>query len=427
MSFLRNKRIIFTGLIVASSVAQAQQEEGFTIAPSIGYYNMDNKRGVENDPALSLGLGYQFDNPWAVEFVYLNADSKASTGGSSVDVDQFRLDGLYHLEQQDKLTPYLAAGVGTTDFSPGDNNPLVNAGGGVKYALNEALSLRADFRLIKDVEDHHLDNLTTIGLNYSFGKPTEKVMAMIEEKEPAMADDADEAKKKAEMEIAAIKADLADYRAKNADEDEDGVIDTNDQCLATPTGVAVDAAGCALDDDKDGVANHADMCLTTQSNVSVDAKGCALDDDNDGVANHLDMCANSAAGSKVDAKGCYIVLEGEKSVRLDVQFGNNSVVVEPKYFTQIEEVADFLTEYPNTNAVIEGHTDDRGSDSYNQAISEKRAQAIADVLVNSFNIDAGRVSAIGYGESKPLFNNDTASNREQNRRVTAVISTNVSE
>ncbi len=440
MSFLRNKCILLTSLIAASSVAQAQPEEGFTIAPSIGYYNMDNHRSVDNSTAFSLGLGYQFGNPWAIELVYVNADSE-TTSGSDIDVDQYRLDGLYHLEGSDLLTPYLAAGVGTTDFSSGPNNALINVGGGLKYALNDSLALRADVRLINDTEDHEFDNLTTVGLHYVFG-----------------------------------------VKDKVQDTDNDGVIDTNDQCLSTPSGVSVDAKGCALDDDKDGVANHIDQCLNTPSGVSVDVKGCALDDDKDGVANHidqclntpsgvsvdangcaldndkdgvinsldicpnsaagakvdtkgcaldddkdgvinsLDMCPNSAAGAKVDAKGCYVVLEEAKTISLDVQFANNSVLIDPKYYAQIEEVADFLTEYPEADAVIEGHTDDRGTESYNQALSEKRAQAITDVLINSFSISQDRISAIGYGEEKPLVSNNSAENRRVNRRVTAVIS-----
>ncbi len=369
MSFLFDKRILLTSLIAASSVAQAQPEEGFTIAPSIGYYNMDNHRGVENDTALSLGLGYQFGNPWAVEFVYVNADSEASTGGSSVDADQFRFDGLYHLTERNQFTPYLAAGVGTTDLSPGSNNALINAGGGLKYALNDALSLRGDFRLIRDVEDHELDNLTTIGLHFVFGGNSTDALNAEEQ-------------------------DVTEAKIETVDTDSDGVKDANDLCLATP------------------------------ANVSVDATGCALDTDKDGVANHLDMCSNSSTGVKVDEKGCQVVLEKPKSVHLNVQFENDSVVINPEYYAQIEEVANFLTEYPNTNATIEGHTDDRGSASYNQAISEKRAQAIVDVLVDSFGISTDRLNAVGYGEEQPLLNNDTEANRSINRRVTAVISSN---
>lgn len=357
MSFLRNKCALLTGLMVASSVAQAQPEEGFTIAPSIGYYET-NRDEFASDPAYSLGLGYQFGNPWAIEFTYLGADSQNSTG-DSVDLDQIRLDALYHLEETNNLTPYVAAGIGLLDFNPGPSGSLINAGGGLKYAFNDAVSLRGDFRLIRDTENHKTDTLTTIGLHFAFGKNASTSTASEE---------------------------------RNKDSDNDGVIDQYDQCLTTPAGVVVDANGCAIDDDKDGVINS------------------------------LDMCPNSAIGSKVDTKGCYIALEEDETITLDVQFANDSASIEQQYYGKIEEVADFLTAYPETDAVIEGHTDDRGTESYNQVLSEKRAKAVADVLINSFNISQERISSVGYGEVKPLVSNDTSGNRRINRRVTAVIS-----
>lgn len=397
MSFLLNKRTLLAGLVAASTVAQAQPEEGFTVAPSIGYYNMDNNRGVDNTTAASLGLGYQFGNPWALEFVYLDADSEASSNGSDVDVDQYRLDALYHLAEQGKLVPYLAAGVGTTDFSPGANNTLVNAGGGLKYALNDTVDLRADFRLINDIEDHEFDNVTTLGLHFVFGKQSETAS------EPAQV--------------------VAEpVKPVFMDADKDGVEDSKDQCSNTPAGVSVDMNGCALDGDADGVADHKDQCPITPAGVSVDMKGCALDDDNDGVANHVDACLDSAAGAEVDATGCYVVLEQAQTIRLDVQFASNSSVVDQQYYANIEEVAAFLNKYPETTIAIEGHTDNTGAASYNLALSQKRAQAVADVLINELNIDASRVSATGYGEEKPLFDNDTAANRKENRRVVTVIS-----
>lgn len=413
MSFHKTPIAILTSLAIAgvSSQALAQQEEGFTLTPSIGYYNMDNKRGVDNETALSIGLGYQFNSPWAVEFVYLKADSNTLASGADVDVDQLRLDALYHLADRNGVTPYLAAGVGSTDFSSPINldNTQLNAGGGLKYALNDKVALRADFRLIKDTEDHHLDNLTTLGLQISFGnqsEPAQEVEEAVEEEPVAVAQPVE---------------------APQADTDGDGVFDNADQCLSTPAGVSVDANGCEVDGDKDGVVDRLDQCLTTPAGVSVDAKGCALDGDNDGVADYKDQCLTTAAGAKVNELGCHETLTSTRTVSLDVQFANNSDKVESQYFAQIAEVATFLTEYPETSVVIEGHTDDRGSEAYNQQLSEKRARAIAQVLVEEFDVAENRVSAIGYGESQPKVSNDTAANRNINRRVVAVVSTTVEE
>jgi OOP family OmpA-OmpF porin len=98
--------------------------------------------------------------------------------------------------------------------------------------------------------------------------------------------------------------------------------------------------------------------------------------------------------------------------------------VEQKYYPEIEKLAVFLKENPTSTVVIEGHTDDRGAASYNQTVSEKRAQSIADVLTGIFDVPENRVNAVGYGEAQPLFDNDTAAHRDANRRVVAVISSN---
>ena len=422
MSFSKKHCALMTGalaLAATTSQALAETQEGFTLTPSIGYYNMDNKRGVDNETALSLGLGYQFNSPWAVEFTYLKADSNTLTGGADVDVDQMRLDALYHLAEQNGFTPYLAAGLGATDFSnPIDlDNPQLNAGGGVKYALNDKVSIRGDFRLLKDLDDHHLDNLTSLGLQFTFGH------------QGTVSDDtqtAEQAEPVAEEQQPEVVAAVTEQTAP-VDTDGDGVMDANDQCLSTPKGAVVYANGCELDGDNDGVVDRLDQCLTTPSGVSVDAKGCALDGDKDGVADYKDQCLTTAAGAKVNEQGCHETFTSTKTVSLDVQFANNSDKVDAKYFPQIEEVATFLTEYPETNVVIEGHTDDRGSAAYNQQLSEKRAQAIANVLIEEFAIDAERVAAIGYGESQPKVDNDTAANRNINRRVVAVVSASVEE
>lgn len=109
-------------------------------------------------------------------------------------------------------------------------------------------------------------------------------------------------------------------------------------------------------------------------------------------------------------------------IRLSVNFDSSSDVVKPEYYAEIKRVADFLKKYPQTTTIIEGHTDNRGDDAYNQDLSERRASAIRTVLVNEHNADASRLKAVGYGESRPIADNNSREGQLQNRRVVATFS-----
>lgn len=115
------------------------------------------------------------------------------------------------------------------------------------------------------------------------------------------------------------------------------------------------------------------------------------------------------------------VLAEKVTIDLEVLFETDKSVVRPEYYTKVAEVAEFMTQYPNTFTTIEGHTDSRGSDSYNQALSQRRVDAVREVLIAQFGIAADRLTAIGYGESKPRASNDTVEGRQLNRRVVAVV------
>lgn len=89
----------------------------------------------------------------------------------------------------------------------------------------------------------------------------------------------------------------------------------------------------------------------------------------------------------------------------------------------VDELAEILNKYPDTDVLIEGHTDSKGSDNYNQALSERRAKAVADYLKDK-DIRGARLRTVGYGEAQPVASNDSEAGRSQNRRVTFVITAN---
>jgi outer membrane protein OmpA-like peptidoglycan-associated protein/outer membrane murein-binding lipoprotein Lpp len=105
----------------------------------------------------------------------------------------------------------------------------------------------------------------------------------------------------------------------------------------------------------------------------------------------------------------------------DVLFDTNKATLKPGADTEMERVANFMQKNPDTKVIIEGHTDSRGSDEYNQELSKRRAQAVQEALA-SRGIDRSRVEAVGKGEALPVASNDTSAGRQQNRRVEIVFS-----
>lgn len=108
-------------------------------------------------------------------------------------------------------------------------------------------------------------------------------------------------------------------------------------------------------------------------------------------------------------------------VELDVKFDFDRAAVKQESQADIKALADFMSQYPQTTTVVEGHTDSIGTEAYNQRLSERRANAVRDVLVNQYGINGSRVNSVGYGESRPVADNATEQGRAINRRVEAEV------
>jgi len=99
----------------------------------------------------------------------------------------------------------------------------------------------------------------------------------------------------------------------------------------------------------------------------------------------------------------------------DVTFDTNSAAVRPGLYSEIDRVAGVLTQYPNTLIRVEGHTDSVGSESYNLDLSNRRAMAVKNLLVQRGVAD-NRIEVIGFGETMPVAANETEAGRQTNRR-----------
>ena len=146
------------------------------------------------------------------------------------------------------------------------------------------------------------------------------------------------------------------------------------------------------------------------------------DSDGDGVYDKDDACPNTPSIDAVDSNGCTKYKMSEDTIRLSVNFANDSDVVDKSYYSEIEGVANFMKKYPDATVVIEGHTSARGDAAYNQNLSERRAKMVADIMVNQYDIAQSRVSSVGYGETRLLDTTNTSEAHRKNRRIEARIS-----
>lgn len=124
-------------------------------------------------------------------------------------------------------------------------------------------------------------------------------------------------------------------------------------------------------------------------------------------------------GAKVERVGEGIVVDFEEKIL----FGYDRADLSGAAEDNLDKLVKVLEEYPDTNIEVQGHTDSKGSKNYNQGLSERRARAVSAYLRNKGIPDA-RLTTKGYGETAPVVENDTESNRSQNRRVTFLITAN---
>lgn len=99
-----------------------------------------------------------------------------------------------------------------------------------------------------------------------------------------------------------------------------------------------------------------------------------------------------------------------------ILFDTDSSVLKTGARQMLDDIADVLQKYPDTNVLVKGHTDDTGSETHNQQLSERRAQTVRNYLATR-GVGVARLQALGFGESMPVVSNSTSDGRAQNRRV----------
>ena len=388
------KKLLLLPILLISTLIAVDYD--YEITPVIGYNITEGNIGLDNYGIVGGQFQYNgFNSSISPELsiLYSKADyTSPSTQNSKIY--RVSLNGVYDFEQLGPVVPLVKAGIGYENVkeSTQGESPFMDFGVGAKIPFNDAIALKVEALYMLNhnngVEPSRTDsNLALLaGLNIAFGE-------------------------KAKIEVP--KEEVID-----GDDDKDGVVNSKDKCPNTPSGKVVDFQGCFIDgdDDKDGVLNSIDACPTTPAGKTVNVQGCFVDsdDDKDGVLNASDECPNTPLGKLVYNDGC------PESLNLNVNFSNDSAEIDPNSFGRIKSYAKFLREHASYSTDIIGYTSNTGSNEHNLQLSQKRAIAVQQIIINE-GVPAVKVRAEGRGSANPITSNDTEEGRAINRRIEAEI------
>lgn len=418
---MKNTRHQLTCIAIAiflTTAAQGQNSDWY-IAPAIVYTDDDGDRNIDDSVAGGqINVGRGVTEHISLEGAFGYSDIDGFPGQKHLDIS---VNMLAFGNRDATFAPYFLVGIGylgaKIEGAGDENRPTGTVGVGVIWRLgNSAVSIRAEqsARLAWEQGDNLTDLISTIGLQFSFGatKSTGKKKTGFDSDSDGVIDHWDNCP------ATTPGATVDEYGCElKIDTDGDGVLDGDDRCPKTVAGATVNIYGCERDDDADRVVNRLDKCPNTPAGGIVDTHGCERDDDADRVVNRLDRCPNTTAGVRVDVKGCEI----KDVIKLPgVNFANNSDQLLLGTENILMDAAATLKRNPAMKIVVAGHTDSVGAAAMNASLSERRAKTVRNYLIR-YGANPANLSARGYGESRPVSDNDTAQGRAANRRVELII------
>ncbi|MEO1937479.1 MAG: OmpA family protein, partial [Sulfurimonas sp.] len=351
------KNLLLSALLLGSATFASDTFYKNEISALAGYNMAEGNVGLDDDGYAVGSVELQFNKPDSkispeISVLYMSGvdyDKKIAPG-TDTSITRVLLNGVYTfdaIETQLPIVPFVKAGagyefVGNEIENYNEDGFVVDAGAGLKFKITDRWAAKAEAIYLAKIDNIHntpADNnlIGLVGLTYSFGEV-----------------------KKAAPVVAVAAATAAVVAVVEKDTDGDGVVDSMDKCPDTPAGTLVNAEGCPV----------------------------VLDDDNDGVENAKDLCPNTPAGEKVDTNGCPLV------VNLHINFANDSAEIPASANDLLDKYAAFLKRNTNYSAKIVGYTDNVGSQAYNQKLSERRAKAVMNALIER-GVDAKQLSAIG--------------------------------
>ena len=445
-------RMLTVALLSLLATPLAAQEKGsIELGAFAQWSGSDEQTTLDHSIGIGGSLGYFLTNSLSIEGAggYSWTDDRGPrTGEGSLVPLRARL--LWNFAPLERVRPFIGAGVVHNRYSGVVDGSDTGASGiaGLRLYIDEQWAFRADvstdrvwspfnegqlFRA-EEIETHN-NWMVTTGFSYTFGgtprdsdgdgvpdRDDQCVATPMGVQVDALGcrvdSDGDGVFDEADACANTPAGVSVDARGCRVDADGDGVFDEEDRCANTPAGVGVDASGCRIDTDGDGVFDEDDRCADTPNGVRVDDTGCRVDTDGDGVYDEDDQCANTPSGQDVDETGCTRIFEEEEAslVLEGVTFETSSADLTSEALVALDRVAEALNGNPSVRVRVVGHTDSSGSRAGNVSLSQARAESVAAYLAQQ-GVAADRLEAVGRGPDEPVADNGTPEGRSQNRRV----------
>ncbi len=399
-------------LSCGAGMAIASDADLFERAPWFGsfgltYYHLEGDIQAKPGFGLHGKGGYSFNSWWDLEgsLAYmpsLSARSAEDLNDGITPLDgstsalRLSMDALLHLRGVDnrRVDPFLCAGPSLTfygdELTGGKTQLGLFGGAGVIYHFNDSWGIRGDAKVGVQGNNADFTSLLELGATYRFGA--------VRVVEPVF---------------------MVEAGAGDIDSDGDGLFDKDEAIIGTdPFNPDTDADGLSdgdehfqyktdpldPDTDMDSLKDGAEVLTYTTDPLNVDTDGGGVSDGHEVIEDDTDPLDPA---------------DDLQKFTLLIEFDYDKSFIRPEYFSDIVPVIKVLQRDPEATVRVEGHADKRPKSSrkYNQRLSEKRAQAVADYIIEQSGIDADQMTVAGYGFDRPVMPNDTEENMQHNRRT----------
>jgi outer membrane protein OmpA-like peptidoglycan-associated protein len=381
-------------------------------------------------PTFGLRVGYF---PWtAFGFEFESGASLAEVeGGEAATLWTARAHGILQYDEW-SFIPFLVVGGGFIGVSSGadvvgaDSDPQLHIGVGSKFNLTDTFQFRIDLRdnITPVAEDAGLTNnfeaLASIGIRFG-GDEEEVVLPPTDDPKDTDGDGLLDPDDKCPNEPENKNGIQDEDGCPEPDTDGDGIVDPVDSCVEEPETVNdyKDEDGCPeTDTDGDGYYDDQDECPKLAGKRS---DGCP-DRDGDGIIDPKDSCPDEpeTKNGYQDEDGCPDTVPKEMKdftgVIEGITFATGKDTIRQRSTAKLSKAVTTLKKFPSIRVLISGHTDDVGTDDYNNDLSKRRADAVKAWLVSK-GIDAKRIETAGFGKTRPRATGKSKAARAQNRRI----------